>query len=95
MSKPTQENEDKAGPVEQGARTDDQQDTGAGQSNETIGLEGESSDEELNVEQLKERLSEATLSAERAQDDLLRVKAEMQNLRRRTEQDVELSLIHI
>ena len=89
MSKPTQENEDKAGPVEQGARTDDQQDTGAGQSNETIGLEGESSEEELNVEQFKERLSEANLSAERAQDDLLRVKAEMQNLRRRTEQDVE------
>ena len=89
MSKPTQENEDKAGPVEQGARTDDQQDTGAAQSNETIGLEGESSEEELNLEQFKERLSEANLSAERAQDDLLRVKAEMQNLRRRTEQDVE------
>ena len=89
MSKPTQENEDKAGPVEQGVRTDDQKDTGAAQSNETIGLEGESSEEELNVEHLKERLSEANLSAERAQDDLLRVKAEMQNLRRRTEQDVE------
>ena len=89
MSKPTQENEDKAGPVEQGACTDDQQDTGAAQSNETIGLEGESSEEELNVELFKERLSEANLSAERAQDDLLRVKAEMQNLRRRTEQDVE------
>ena len=89
MSKPTQENEDKAGPVEQGARTDDQQDTGAAQSNETIGVEGESSEEELNLEQLKERLSEANLSAERAEDDLLRVKAEMQNLRRRTEQDVE------
>ena len=89
MSKPTQENEDKADPIEQGVRTDDQKDTGAAQSNETIGLEGESSEEELNVEQLKERLSEANLSAERAQDDLLRVKAEMQNLRRRTEQDVE------
>ena len=89
MSKPTQENEDKAGPVEQGAHTDDQQDTGAAQSNETIGLEGESSEEELNVEQLKEKLSEANLFAERAEDDLLRVKAEMQNLRRRTEQDVE------
>ena len=89
MSKPTQENEDKAGPVEQGASTDDQQDTGAAQSNETIGLEGESSEEELNVEQLKEKLSEANLFAERAEDDLLRVKAEMQNLRRRTEQDVE------
>ena len=89
MSKPTQENEDKADPIEQGVRTDDQKDTGAAQSNETIGLGGESSAEELNVEQLKERLSEANLSAERAQDDLLRVKAEMQNLRRRTEQDVE------
>ena len=89
MSKPTQENEDNAGPVERGVRTDDQKDTGAAQSNETIGLEGESSEEELNIEQLKERLSEAYLSAERAQDDLLRVKAEMQNLRRRTEQDVE------
>ena len=89
MSKPTQENEDKAGPVEQGAHTDDQQDAGAAQNNETIGLEGESSEEELNVEQLKERLSEANLLAERAEDDLLRVKAEMQNLRRRTEQDVE------
>jgi len=89
MSKPTQESEDKADPIEQGVRTDDQKDTGVAQSNETIGLGGESSEEELNVEQLKERLSEANLSAERAQDDLLRVKAEMQNLRRRTEQDVE------
>ena len=89
MSKPTQESEDKADPIEQGVRTDDQKDTGVAQSNETIGLGGESSEEELNVEQFKERLSEANLSAERAQDDLLRVKAEMQNLRRRTEQDVE------
>ena len=89
MSKPTQESEDKADPIEQGVRTDDQKDTGVAQSNETIGLGGESSEEELNAEQFKERLSEANLSAERAQDDLLRVKAEMQNLRRRTEQDVE------
>ena len=89
MSKPTQENEDKANPVEQGVHTDDQQDIGAAVSNETTSLERESSEEELTVEHLKERLSEANLSAERAQDDLLRVKAEMQNLRRRTEQDVE------
>ena len=89
MSKPSQENEDKANPVEQGVHTDDQQDIGAAVSNETTSLEGESSEEELTVEHLKERLLEANLSAERAQDDLLRVKAEMQNLRRRTEQDVE------
>ena len=89
MSKPSQENEDKANPVGQGVHTDDQHDIGAAVSNETTCLEVESSEEELNVEHLKERLSEANLSAERAQDDLLRVKAEMQNLRRRTEQDVE------
>ena len=89
MSKPSQENEDKANPVEQGVHTDDQQDIGAAVSNETTSLEGESSEEELTVEHLKERLSEANISAERDQDDLLRVNAEMQNLRRRTEQDVE------
>ncbi|MBE66362.1 MAG: nucleotide exchange factor GrpE [Gammaproteobacteria bacterium] len=40
-------------------------------------------------EVLLEKLEEAELAAERAKDDLLRVQAEMQNLRRRTEQDVE------
>ena len=34
-------------------------------------------------------LAEAELVAQQAKDDLLRVQAEMQNLRRRTEQDVE------
>ena len=36
-----------------------------------------------------EKLAEAELAAAKAKDDLLRVQAEMQNLRRRTEQDVE------
>ena len=35
------------------------------------------------------KLEEAESAAEQARDDLLRVQAEMQNLRRRTEQDVE------
>ncbi len=46
-------------------------------------------DTELDVEQLLEKLAEAEAAAARAKDDLLRVQAEMQNLRRRTEQDIE------
>ncbi len=41
------------------------------------------------LEQALNKLAEAEEDAQRAKDDLLRVKAEMQNLRRRTEQDVE------
>ena len=41
------------------------------------------------MEQALEKLADAELATERAKDDLLRVQAEMQNLRRRTEQDVE------
>jgi molecular chaperone GrpE len=41
------------------------------------------------VEQLMEKIAEVELAAANAKDDLLRVKAEMQNLRRRTEQDIE------
>ncbi|NKB35240.1 MAG: nucleotide exchange factor GrpE [Pseudomonadales bacterium] len=46
-------------------------------------------DQELNLEQALEKLAEAEDAAERAKDDLIRVQAEMQNLRRRTEQDIE------
>ncbi len=41
------------------------------------------------ADELLERLAEAEEEARRARDDLLRVQAEMQNLRRRTEKDVE------
>ncbi len=41
------------------------------------------------VELLREQLEAAELAAGQAKDDLLRVQAEMQNLRRRTQQDVE------
>jgi molecular chaperone GrpE len=43
----------------------------------------------LSVEQALEKIEEAELAAEKSKDDVLRVQAEMQNLRRRTEQDVE------
>ena len=43
----------------------------------------------LSLEQALEKIEEAELAADKANDDVLRVQAEMQNLRRRTEQDVE------
>jgi molecular chaperone GrpE len=46
-------------------------------------------DQDISLEQALEKLALAELAAEKAHDDLLRVQAEMQNLRRRTEQDIE------
>jgi molecular chaperone GrpE len=53
------------------------------------GSEESVSPEDLSMEQALEKLAEAELAAVNAKDDLLRVQAEMQNLRRRTEQDIE------
>jgi len=50
---------------------------------------GSDSDQDISLEQALEKLAQAELAAEKAHDDLLRVQAEMQNLRRRTEQDIE------
>jgi len=47
---------------------------------------------DLNLEQALMKLAEAEQRADQARDDLLRVQAEMQNLRRRTQQDVEKAL---
>ena len=46
-------------------------------------------EDSLSLEQALEKIEEAELAADKAKDDVLRVQAEMQNLRRRTEQDVE------
>ena len=43
----------------------------------------------MNIAELLEKLQEAEVTTLRAKDDLLRVQAEMHNLRRRTEQDIE------
>lgn len=51
--------------------------------------ENQASEDKTEVELLQEQLEAAELAAGQAKDDLLRVQAEMQNLRRRTEQDVE------
>jgi len=47
------------------------------------------SDEELTLPVAVQRMEAAETSAEKYKDDMLRVQAEMQNLRRRTEQDIE------
>jgi molecular chaperone GrpE len=47
------------------------------------------SEQDFLLEQALEKLAGAELAAGKAHDDLLRVQAEMQNLRRRTEQDIE------
>ena len=44
---------------------------------------------EMTSDQAVEKLEQFELATENAKDDLLRVQAEMQNLRRRTQQDVE------
>lgn len=44
---------------------------------------------EMDIDQLRERLAEAEAAVQQAKNDNLRVQAEMQNLRRRTEQDIE------
>ncbi len=53
---------------------------------QTIEIEAEAADETSDLEQA---LEAALIEARNAKDDLLRVQAEMQNLRRRTEQDIE------
>jgi molecular chaperone GrpE len=45
--------------------------------------------QELSLEQALQKLDEAEVALQNHKDDVLRVQAEMQNLRRRTEQDVE------
>jgi len=63
---------------------------------EDSGLQESSSEEkdveeqaDFTLEEALENLAEEKERAARARDDLLRVQAEMQNLRRRTEQDIE------
>ena len=88
MSKPTGDEEETLETGNQNTPELDQVDTDENtEESETseIGL----ATENLDLDQLTERLAAAELAADRAKDDLLRVQAEMQNLRRRTEQDVE------
>lgn len=53
------------------------------------GADDTASEAQLSLEEALEKLADAEQAAARAKEDLLRVQAEMQNLRRRTEQDIE------
>ena len=67
-------------------------DTGAEEIPETLEqktAEDTEIPQELNLEQTLFKLEQAELTAQKHKDDLLRVQAEMQNLRRRVEKDVE------
>ena len=87
MSKPTPENTTDADPNDVSDLKEKLKDIisdeklSENQRNETEDL--------LSLEQALEKIEEAELAADKAKDDVLRVQAEMQNLRRRTEQDVE------
>ena len=87
MSKPTPENTTDADPNDVSDLKEKLKDIisdeklSENQRNETEDL--------LSLEQALEKIEEAELAADKAKDDALRVQAEMQNLRRRTEQDVE------
>ncbi len=60
-----------------------------GEGGESADTEDLAQNAELNLDQALQRLEEAEELVRKHQDDVLRVQAEMQNLRRRTEQDVE------
>ena len=90
MSKPTQNDEDNPESADKSHSEQqcDDNSSSEGQSGDAP-LDAQAEAEISTTDGLSKRLAEAELVAERAKDDLLRVQAEMQNLRRRTEQDVE------
>lgn len=59
------------------------------QAQENSDIESGSVDQQMTLQQALERLDAAEINLASQREDVLRVQAEMQNLRRRTEQDVE------
>ena len=88
MSKPTGDDEENLKSDNQSASKPDQEDA-VENSDEPEESDLDVATKSTDSDQLQVRLTAAELAAEKARDDLLRVQAEMQNLRRRTEQDVE------
>lgn len=87
MSKPTSENTTDADPNDVSDLKEKLKDI---ISDEKLSENEQNETEDLlSLEQALEKIEEAELAADKAKDDVLRVQAEMQNLRRRTEQDVE------
>ena len=89
MSKPKADNAVGANEeIEQEAQVETEVDIATDFAEEN-GIETPSEAQELTLEQALERLEDAEEAAGKAKGDLLRVQAEMQNLRRRSEQDIE------
>lgn len=86
MSKPDSEKASEAKAKEENELAESRQDITA---DEELSVDEEASEKPDSLEEALAKLAEAELVAEKAGNDLLRVQAEMQNLRRRTEQDVE------
>jgi molecular chaperone GrpE len=86
MSKPDSEKASEAKAKEENELEENRQDNTA---DEEFSADEEASEKPDSLEEALAKLAEAELVAEKAGNDLLRVQAEMQNLRRRTEQDVE------
>ena len=90
MSKPTQNDEDNPESADKSHSEQEYEDISSSEGHSgDAPLDAQAEAEISTTDGLSKRLAEAELVAERAKDDLLRVQAEMQNLRRRTEQDVE------
>ncbi len=85
MSKKTEEESVKPVSDEKDATRQESEEAEAQQS---VDFPQNDSDETA-LEQMMKKCEQAELEAQNARDDLLRVQAEMQNLRRRTEQDIE------
>ena len=86
MSKPDSEKASEAKAKEENELEENRQDITA---DEELSADEGASEKPDSLEEALAKLEEAELVAEKAGNDLLRVQAEMQNLRRRTEQDVE------
>ena len=81
---PDQESENEKPEDSQAAEQDTTQET-----NEEQGAQLDTQDDPEEGSESEQALDAALEQAQNAKDDLLRVQAEMQNLRRRTEQDIE------
>jgi molecular chaperone GrpE len=84
------DNQDQAAKADAQVRQNSQiQVEGEGQDPESPAMEDLEQQAEMDLSEALQRLEEAEQMVRKHQEDMLRVQAEMQNLRRRTEQDVE------
>ena len=84
---PEQESSENPSPEETQAAAEESAQASAAEQEQAAASDEESGGEPGS--DLEQALAQAIDEAQRAKDDLLRVQAEMQNLRRRTEQDIE------